>query len=49
MKILVIAWMKAKEDEVDVDQWEGLKADDVEAWRVNDKRVVVRRPEMGRQ
>lgn len=37
---------ESEEDEVNGDEWERLKANDVEAWRVNDKRVVGRGPEM---
>lgn len=31
---------EGEEDKVDGDEWERLKANDVEAWRVNDERVV---------
>lgn len=37
---------ESEEDEVNGDERERLKANDVEAWRVNDERVVGRGPEM---
>lgn len=37
---------EGEEDEVDGDERERPEADDVEAWRVNDERVVGRCPEM---